>query len=311
MEPARSGVARFLIGTSGYQYEDWRGPFYPADLPKARWLGYYAERFPAVELNFTYYRMPDARQLARMAERAGGRLRFAVKLHRSLTHERPEDPRGPARTFRDALSPLREAGAMGPLLVQFPFSFRPAPGNEDYLRRLLDELTGLPVAVEMRHSAWFGESLRTMLRRRQAALVAVDLPALRDLPSASAERTAPFAYVRFHGRNAAQWWQHARPSDRYDHRYTAEELQPWIPRLASMAEGGGEVWVFTNNHYLGKAVEAADLLSGLLAAAGLCEMPPRPQAPPRQLSLPGMGLSGKPRAAPRTTTPPPDGRDRG
>ena len=288
MEPARAGAARFLIGTSGYQYEDWPGPFYPVDLPKTRWLGYYADRFPAVELNFTYYQMPGARQLERMAERAGGRLRFAVKLHRSLTHERPDDPRTHARTFREALRPLGERGALGPLLAQFPFSFHHEPRGEDYLRRLLDELVGLPVAVEMRHRGWFDDELRALLRERGVALVAVDLPSLRDLPRPSAETTAPFAYVRFHGRNAAQWWQHAKPSDRYDHRYTAEELRPWVPRLASMAEGSREVWVFMNNHYVGKAVAAADLLGELLAAAGLREpAPPRTQ-PPRQLLLPGL-----------------------
>ena len=147
---------------------------------------------------------------------------------------------------------------------------------------------GLPVAVEMRHRGWFDDELRALLRERGVALVAVDLPSLRDLPRPSAETTAPFAYVRFHGRNAAQWWQHAKPSDRYDHRYTAEELRPWVPRLASMAEGSREVWVFMNNHYVGKAVAAADLLGELLAAAGLREpAPPRTQ-PPRQLLLPGL-----------------------
>ena len=160
------------------------------------------------------------------------------------------------------------------MLLQFPYAFRRTAENRSYLARVLDALEGLPVAVEVRRSEWLDARFREGLKERSVALVAVDLPRLDELPEPEVEVTAPFAYVRFHGRNAEQWWRHEKPADRYDHRYSEAELRPWVPRLVQMAKESGELYVFTNNHYLGKAVEAADLLEGLLRHAGLLDASP-------------------------------------
>ena len=98
-----------LVGTSGFSYKDWVGPFYPADLPREEWLSYYAEEFPTCELNFTYYRIPDTRTLTRIADKVPAGFQFAVKAFQGITHER-EEPAPLIRRFVQALAPLQEAG---------------------------------------------------------------------------------------------------------------------------------------------------------------------------------------------------------
>jgi len=130
----------FRIGTSGFSYDDWRGRFYPPGLPRERFLEHYSRHFPAVELNFTHYRPPQAHMLARMLERSGGRVEFVVKAPREITHER-QDAAPIAAGLVEAVRPLEEAGKFGAFLCQFPYSFRPGPAARDTvaaLRALLD-----------------------------------------------------------------------------------------------------------------------------------------------------------------------------
>ncbi len=144
------------VGTSGFSYPEWRGPFYPDGLPQQRMLEFYAGHFPAVEINSTYYHIPPPRNMAAMAKRAEGRLEFAVKAHQDMTHSREKvDDALPA--FREAIQPLREAGALGCILLQFPFSFKATGENADFLRRIAGELTPDPLVVEFRHRSWTTE----------------------------------------------------------------------------------------------------------------------------------------------------------
>ena len=121
------------IGTSGFSYDDWLGPVYPAGLPARDQLAFYAREFSTVELNVTYYRVPDARTVEGWARKTPDDFLFAVKAYQGLTHERTEpDFAG----FVSALQPLLEAGKLGCVLAQFPYSFHPIPENREYLWRL-------------------------------------------------------------------------------------------------------------------------------------------------------------------------------
>ena len=251
------------IGTSGFDYDDWRGFFYPADLAKRRFLEHYAMHFRAVELNFSYYRMPTARQIESMVERTGGEVTFAVKAHRSMTHDRDAANRE-HDAFAEALAPAREAGVLGAVLAQFPQSFHQTQENRLYLRRLADRI-GPPFVAEFRRADWSTHPILDWLSRTGVGYCCVDEPRIKGLMPPAAVATASPGYVRFHGRNAAKWYEHDQPHERYDYRYDRRELAEWIPRIREIEKGAGEVLVFFNNHFQAKAVDGAKALGQMLA----------------------------------------------
>jgi uncharacterized protein YecE (DUF72 family) len=229
-------------------------------------LEFYTRHFPAVEINSTYYHIPPARNMASMARRAEGRVEFAVKAHQDMTHTR--DKYGDALPlFRDAIAPLREAGSLGCVLVQFPFSFKATPENTDFLRRIAGDLAPDPVAVEFRHRSWTSEETFDLLRNLGVAYCCVDEPRLPNLPLPVVRATAPIAYIRFHGRNRQKWWTHAEAWERYDYLYSEGELLEWVPKIRSLAEATQKCYAFFNNHAHGQAVTNAQMLIGLLSSA--------------------------------------------
>ncbi len=251
------------IGTSGFDYADWRGPFYPERLAKKEWLAYYAGHFSCLELNFSYYRMPEASRLASMVERTEGKVTFAIKAHRSMTHERVAS-RSEYRQFQEAVRPLREAGVLGAVLAQFPYSFRQCEESRIYLKQLAEAL-GPDVVVELRRSDWADDAIREWLKRIAVGYACVDEPRIKGLMPPNAVFTAPPAYVRFHGRNAAKWYTHDRPEERYDYRYRFDELREWAGKITTLHKSADNVLVFFNNHFQGKAVEAAKMMEKILA----------------------------------------------
>lgn len=251
------------VGTSGFSYPEWRGPFYPAALPSRDMLAHYAQHFPAVEINSTYYHIPPARNMAAMAKRAEGRLDFAVKAHQDMTHNR-ERYAAALPPFREALSPLREAGSLGCVLVQFPFSFKAASANLEFLKRVAADLAPGPVVVEFRHGSWITEETFRRLGELKLAYCCVDEPALPNLPAPVVRATASPAYVRFHGRNRQKWWRHEAPWERYDYLYGEAELAEWVPKIRALADAAGKCFAFFNNHARGQAVENARSLLHLL-----------------------------------------------
>jgi len=255
------------VGTCGFSYPEWKGPFYPEKFSPHRMLAYYARHFPAVEINSTYYHIPAARNMAAMAKRAEGRVEFSVKAHQEMTHVRDRYAEA-LPLFREALAPLREAGALGCVLVQFPFSFTATAANADFLRRVASGLRPDPVAVEFRHRSWATDETFDLLRTLGAAYCCVDEPRLPNLPPPIVRATAPIGYVRFHGRNRQKWWAHAEAWERYDYLYSEAELQEWLPKLRSLAEETQTCYAFFNNHARGQAVTNAQMLIGLLSEAG-------------------------------------------
>lgn len=251
-----------LIGCSGFDYEDWRGTFYPEHLPRKDWLAYYAEHFSALELNFSYYRLPTPKQLASMVDRTGGKVEFSIKAHRSMTHDRTASD-AEHQQFHGAIDELRQAGLLGAVLAQFPNSFRQCEENRQYLKRLVDRI-GPPIAVELRHSEWAQDPLWDWMGRIGVSFACVDEPPIPGLMPPLAVATASPGYVRFHGRNGANWYEHDRPEQRYDYRYSPSELRDWAKKIAGLDQKVGKVLVFFNNHFQGKAAEAAKIMKHLV-----------------------------------------------
>lgn len=254
---------RTLIGTCGYSYDEWRGPFYPDDLSKDDFLGFYASEFPFVELDFSYYGMPKAASLSRLVSKVPKGFLFALKAHKSLTHERKSDWRERASEFAAAASTLAESGALAAVLVQLPYSFKRSDDNRRYLGGLCDALGDLPLAIEFRNDEWHDEKVLSELEKRKAALVLVDRPDLPRLPPSTTAVTGGWSYFRFHGRNAEAWWT-GGATGRYDYLYSHEELAETIPLIKSVEEKAELLLVAFNNHSRGRAVVNAKMLRQLL-----------------------------------------------
>lgn len=249
------------IGTSGFSYDDWVGQVYPPDLPAREHLAYYAERFPTVELNVTYYRVPEPRTVEGWVRKTPLDFLFAVKAFQGLTHERKEpDFQG----FVAALTPLVESGKLGCVLAQFPYSFHPTLENREYLALLRAGFGDLPVVVELRNAGWVTDETFDLLHSLNLGYCCVDEPQLRGLMPPLAIATGPVAYVRFHGRNAAKWYAHEEAWERYNYSYSESELKEWVPRIRALDDEAPLTLVYFNNHYRGQATKGARDLGQLL-----------------------------------------------
>jgi uncharacterized protein YecE (DUF72 family) len=251
------------LGTSGFSYDDWIGPVYPEDLPRWGWLGYYAKQFDTVELNVTYYRIPELKIVSGWINKTPEDFLFTVKAHRSITHERKAPD---FAAFRAAVEPLLEEGRLAAILAQFPHSFHPTNENTEYLQVLREGLRDLPVVIEFRGSKWVSEATFSLLEGLQFGFCCVDEPELPGLMPPTVRSTSDIAYVRFHGRNADKWWQHDHAWERYDYSYEEEELKEWKPRIEALHAESPLTLVYANNHYRGQSVETLRKLEKILAA---------------------------------------------
>ncbi|HWP84086.1 MAG TPA: DUF72 domain-containing protein [Terriglobia bacterium] len=248
------------VGPAGWSYADWRGVVYPA-YPRGsgKELETIAESFDVVEINSSFYRPPRP-ELSRVWLRkcaVNPRFRFTAKLYRRFTHERDASA-AEEREFKDGIAPLLEAQKLGALLLQFPWSFKNAPENRQYLAGLLLRFHGYPLVVEIRHASWNRPEVLEMLEEYGAGFCNLDQPVIGRSLAPTANVAAPLGYVRLHGRNYESWFAETGGVDlRYDYLYSLEELGEWERRIASIAERSQETYVILNNHYQGKAVANA------------------------------------------------------
>jgi len=249
------------LGTSGFSYDDWVGPFYPKDLSKNQWLPYYAAEFDTVELNVSYYRIPSRRMVEGWVARTPDTFLFSVKAHRSITHDRKDQG---FDQMQEALEPLLESGKLGCILAQFPYSFHHNAENYEYLKLVRKEFWGLPLVIEFRNARWVQERTFDFLKENDLGYCCVDEPKLRGLIPPAAAVTSSIGYVRFHGRNSEQWWEHEHAWQRYDYRYSEEELEEWLPHFTKLKSAAPLTLVYANNHYKGKSVETQRTLQKIL-----------------------------------------------
>jgi len=242
------------LGTSGFSYNDWVGPFYPLGMPKQEWLRYYAREFNSCEINSTFYTIPKPATLVSMASKTGESFLFVIKAHQRMTHQQ-EDNEEVFQAFCQMLAPLVERGKMGCVLAQFPYSFRFNRKNRDYLAILRERLADVPIVIEFRNARWLNQELFDWLRGNELGFCCVDEPRLPGLLPPVAVATSNTAYVRFHGRNAEKWWNHEQAYERYDYSYSPEELAEWLPKIRDLDKVAERTFVFANNHWRGQAVD--------------------------------------------------------
>lgn len=266
-----AAAAVLHVGTSGYSYPEWvEAGFYPPRTSQRQMLKQYAQHFHCAELNYTWYQMPKADAIDRQRRQAPEGFLFAAKLTRTLTHEVDDNWRAQAAQYRDGIAPLLQARQLAAVLLQWPPQFDRSAANRKYLAGLLDELAGLPLAVEFRNGTWVNDRVFGELERRKVTLVAVDEPALPGLfpPLAIATNPAQF-YVRFHGRNAPGWHS-GHMQRKFDYSYSEAELRDWIDRkIEPLAQKTGQGLLFFNNHVRAQAPRNAQTLIQLLLEKGL------------------------------------------
>jgi uncharacterized protein YecE (DUF72 family) len=243
-----------LAGTSGWQYRDWRGPFYPAGLAQANWLSQYAHTFPAVENNGTFYRLAAPGTFDAWREATPDGFVMAVKASRFLTHVRKlADPAEPVGRLVAAAGRLDRR--LGPILLQLPPTLRADPELLDAcLAEFNKQARGVRVAVEFRHESWWTAPAHAVLSRHNAALCWADR---RGRPITPLWRTADWGYLRLHEGAAAPW-------PRYGH----QALRSWLGRLAATWSASSDVFAFFNNDQNAAAPQDAAALMGMAARAG-------------------------------------------
>lgn len=268
------------IGTSGWSYDDWRGCVYPAGREVDR-LAYLAEYFDAFEVNSSFYHPPSSALSTSWLKRTPARVGFTVKLHQRFTHERAGPyTRLEVEQFRQGVAPLHEAGRLGALLMQFPWSFRFDEPARLWLDQLARDFRRYPLVVEVRHKSWDVLEAIDFLRAHNLNLAAIDQPDLPGNLPPAVLTTGTLGYVRLHGRNKQQWFAGARQEQqtpaqrqaardaRYDYLYSTQELREWAPRIRELAAGGRSRctsgYVFANNHTRGQAVANALQLKAIL-----------------------------------------------
>ncbi|MGH3062522.1 MAG: DUF72 domain-containing protein [Gaiellaceae bacterium] len=274
-------------------------------------LRYYAERFSTVEVDSTYYRLPDEEMVSRWEERTPDGFVMHVKAFGMMTRHpvrteqlppdlrkgAPVDDRGrvdrPPRElraeafarFHAALEPLRSAGKLGGILLQFPSYVVAKDLSRDYLAWAVEQLRGDRPLVEFRHRSWLDEENRaetlSFLEELGAAHVVVDAPKTeaKNLVPTVVAATSPLAYVRMHGRNAGTWnVRGGSASDRFDYLYSEDELREWAGPLRELAESAEEVYVLFNNNRWSRTARGelsaqapanALVLQGILAESGV------------------------------------------
>jgi uncharacterized protein YecE (DUF72 family) len=257
------------VGTSGFSFKDWVGTFYPAGTKPTEQLGYYAQRFDCLEVNVTYYRVPDAKLLDGMASRTPDHFDFIVKLHGDVTHKRSRED-ALYRDFDAALQPLRDRGRLQGLLAQFPWGFKNTAENRSFLVELRQRFPAEPLFVEFRHAGWIVDPLFPWLIWHDLGYVCVDEPNLPGLVPPLARATTGVGYVRLHGRNAHTWFDSGRGvGDRYDYLYSESELREWAEKIRQLVQETRRTYVFFNNCHAGQAPANAQAMKELLEQFGM------------------------------------------
>ena len=236
-------ASKIYIGTSGYQYDHWKGDFYPEDLPVKDWFEHYAKYFDTVEINNTFYRMADAATFADWKQAAPANFCYAIKYSRFGTHRKKlKDPEGHVNYFLERVVNLKEK--LGPVLVQLPPKWK---RNYQRLEEFLEETPrDVRWAIEIRDPDWFSEEFYHLLRKYNSPLVFHDM--IKDHPR---EITADWIYLRFHGQN-------------YSGSYTEEELQKIAEDIREYKGMGKDVFVYFNNDLGGHAIRNALTLKEML-----------------------------------------------
>jgi len=259
--------AQIRVGPAGWSYADWSGILYPKKRPRDfHEAAFLAQWFDTIEINTSFYAplQPDHCRtwLAQVAPNP--RFLFTAKIWQGFTHTTTatnEDE----RLVRAGFDVLRDAGKLGAVLLQFPFSFHHDDENIAYLKNLMARFWDYPLVVEVRHASWNDRGFYEMLHDRGVGFCNIDQPVIGRSLKPTERTTAAVGYVRLHGRRYDTWFSDDPETprhERYNYLYSESELEPWAKRVEHVAQHSEKTFVITNNHYEAKgAVNALQLIN--------------------------------------------------
>lgn len=260
-------MTRFLIGTSGWSYNEWAGVFYPSSSTNK--LSFYSKVFGTAEVDSSFYAFPSKGLVLGWARYTPEKFVFSAKLPQLLTHEKKLDLSKGAEAdlvrFLGLLKPLIATGKLGPVLIQLPPSFTFQADFEklkSFLGRVPEDVR---FAVEFRHPSWLREEVWSLLRSRNVANTIVDEPLLPP----ETVVTADFSFIRWHGRGMRPW---------YNYRYSDRELDTWVPKVREVTARAEQTYGYFNNHFRGFAVENSLKMMEKLGVATLQQQEVRARA---------------------------------
>ncbi len=304
----KAEVQDIRVGPAGWSYEDWNGIVYPARRPPGfHEAAYLSGFFDTIEINTSFYYPLRAEHASHWLDRVAHnpRFLFTAKLWQKFTHEQGGSS-ADERAVREGFRPLLDAGKLGAVLLQFPYSFHRSAKNIARLGELLDRFADLPLVVEVRHASWNDKEFYAMIHERGVGFCNIDQPLIGRSLRPSSRSTASAGYVRLHGRRYDTWFTDdplSPPEERYNYLYRADELQPWAERIKKVAEHSKTTFVITNNHFQGKAiVNALQLISLLTGAKVKVPEPLRHHYPELE------SISSEPAQEPTLFPNPPSGR---
>lgn len=237
-----------FIGCSGFHYKDWINKFYPEKLPKKEWLSYYAKSFNTVEINNTFYRMPEEKNLRSWMDQTPEGFQFTIKANRYFTHQKKLHVDDDFRDMFDPfISTVKIAGSkLGCVLWQLPGNLHMDESRLSDLFRLFDKTVNH--VIEFRHESWFTDNIYSLLSDHKVGFCMLSAPG--NLPD-DVLATAPAAYLRFHGKST---W--------YNYYYSDKEIRDWFNRLRNLKDAS-HLYVYFNNDHNAWAVENAKMLKAM------------------------------------------------
>ncbi len=284
---ARGNSHRFKVGTCGFSYPGappggWSGVFYPKTRGRrVDELEFYATYFNTVEINSTFYRPATPAMAQGWVDKTPEDFEFAVKAWQKFTHPRKlgEEAGGAGELWRgfdaadvdlfcQGIAPLSDSGKLGPLLFQYPASFRHDEKNLEKLSQTLAAFEPYRKVVELRHKSWsdYAEETQAVLSRLNAAWAYIDEPKFASSVKQDLDFPGSIAYLRLHGRNQEKWWSHEDAWERYDYFYPPASVRRLGARIKQLATKSPATtfYVFFNNHARGQAVANALMLESQL-----------------------------------------------
>ncbi len=243
---------KLFIGTSGWSYKDWADIFYPTEIKPAQYLEYYMTRFNCVEINSSFYHLPQKKTVESWMKRTPDSFWFCPKLSRFITHQkRLKDIEEPLAFFFNVFEPMKPR--MGPVLIQLPPGMKYDEAHtRDVLALLHKEFNDYRFALEVRHPSWITSSFFNLLRDYRIAFVIAD-SGNRFLPYHE-EITTDLVYLRFHG-----------PGELYASEYSEFDLARYGEKIINWLDEGMEIWTFFNNDYYGYSIKNAEELKRIIS----------------------------------------------